>query len=34
MVETEEDIELREVERMLGRLKGVLGGAEGRVVEL
>jgi Fungal specific transcription factor domain len=34
MVETEEDIELREVERMLNRVKGVLGGAEGRVVEL
>lgn len=34
IVETEEDIELREVERMIGRLKLFLGGVEGRVVEL
>jgi hypothetical protein len=34
IVETEEDIELREVERMIDRLKNYLGGAEGRVVEL
>jgi len=33
-VETEEDIELREVERMIDRLKVYLGGVEGRVVEL
>ena len=33
-VETEEDIELREVERMIDRLKAYLGGAvEGRVIE-
>ena len=34
IVETEEDRELREVERMIGRLKVYLGGVEGRVVEL
>ena len=32
--ETEEDVELREVERMIDRLKVYLGGVEGRVVEL
>jgi len=34
IVETEEDRELREVERMIERLKVFLGGVEGRVVEL
>lgn len=34
IVETEEDVELREVERMIDRLKVYLGGVEGRVVEL
>jgi len=34
IVETEEDMELREVERMIGNLKMFLGGVEGRVVEL
>lgn len=33
-VESEEDVELREVERMIDRLKVYLGGVEGRVVEL
>jgi hypothetical protein len=34
IIETEEDIELREVERMIDRLKVYLGGVQGRVVEL
>ena len=34
IVETEEDVELREVERMIERLKIYLGGVEGRVLEL
>ena len=34
VVETEEDVELREVERMIDRLKLYLGGVEGRVFEL
>lgn len=34
IVETEEDVELREVERMIDRLKVYLGGVEGRVIEL
>jgi len=34
MGETEEDKELREVERMIDRLKVYLGGVQGRVVEL
>lgn len=34
IVETEEDVELREVERMIDRLKMYLGGVEGRVFEL
>jgi Fungal specific transcription factor domain len=34
IVQTEEDIELREVERMIERMKEFLGGVEGRVVEL
>lgn len=34
IVATEEDMELREVERIMERLKVLLGGVEGRVVEL
>ena len=34
IVETEEDVELREVERMIDKLKILLGGVEGRVMEL
>jgi hypothetical protein len=34
IIETEEDVELREVERMIDRLKMYLGGVEGRVIEL
>jgi hypothetical protein len=34
IIETEEDVELREVERMIEKLKIYLGGVQGRVVEL
>jgi hypothetical protein len=34
IVEAEEDVELREVERMIDRLRQFLGGVQGRVIEL